>query len=72
MELLQYGRKRFSVIILDSDFRVIGETLMPDYTYNSQLMFVREDGLYISDSHYLNPEFSDDELSFRRFVLTER
>jgi hypothetical protein len=72
MELLQYGRKRFSIIILDSDFHIIGETLMPDYTYNSDVMFIRRDGLYISESHYLNPEYSDDELSFRRFVLTER
>jgi hypothetical protein len=32
-------------------------------------MFVREDGLYISSSHFLNPNFSDDILSFQRFDL---
>ncbi len=69
MELLQYGRKNFSIIILDKNFNIIGETLFPDYTYNSTLMFVREDGLYISDSHYLNPDYSDDELSFKCFTL---
>lgn len=69
MELLQYGRKNFSIIILDKNFNIIGETLFPDYTYNSTLMFVREDGLYISDSHYLNPDYSDDVLSFKCFTL---
>lgn len=33
------------------------------------MMFVREDGLYISDSHYKNPSFNEDVLSFRRFEL---
>lgn len=72
MELLQYGRKNFSIILLDKDFNIIGETLFPDYTYNSGVMFIREDGLYISDSHYLNPEYSDDVLSFRRFVVQRK
>lgn len=71
MELLQYGRTKFSILILDKDLNVIGETLFPENTYNSQLMFIRQDGLYISDSHPLNPEYSDDVLSFQRFDLTQ-
>ncbi|MDH6342629.1 hypothetical protein M2480_002759 [Parabacteroides sp. PFB2-12] len=71
MELLSYGRKRFSIIIVDEAFQVIGETLFPDYIYNSRLMFVREDGLYISNSHYMNPAYSDDILSFDRFELVK-
>jgi len=35
-------------------------------------MLIHEDGLYISDSHYLNSEFSDDELSFRLFKLIKQ
>lgn len=72
MELMEYGRKNFSIIILDKNFQVIGETLFPNYTYNSKLMLIREDGLYISDSHYMNPNFSDDILSFKRFDLVEQ
>jgi hypothetical protein len=72
MELWYYGRKKFSIIIFDKDFNIIGETLFPDYTYNSLVMFIREDGLYISSSHYLNPEYSDDVLSFRRFDLVKK
>lgn len=71
MELMEYGRKNFSVMIIDKNFNVIGETMFPDYTYNPKLMIIREDGLYISDSHYMNPDFSDDVLSFKRFDLVE-
>lgn len=70
-ELREYGRKNFTIIILDKDLNIIGETKFPDYTYNSQLIFIREDGIYISDSHYLNPNFNDDILSFKRFDLKQ-
>ena len=68
-EIFQFGRKVFSIIILNKDFDIIGETLFPEYTYVSGMMFVREDGLYISDSHYKNPSFNEDVLSFKRFEL---
>lgn len=71
VELLNYGRKNFSIIILDKDFNVIGETLFPDYTYNSGLMFVREDGLYVSSSHPMSNQYSDDYLNFQRFDLVK-
>ncbi|GHV51082.1 hypothetical protein FACS1894181_12470 [Bacteroidia bacterium] len=71
-ELIQYGRKNFSILILDKDFNVVGETKFPDYTYNSMVWFVREDGLYISASHFMNPSYSDDWLVFHRFDLVEK
>lgn len=70
MELIEYGRKNFSIILLNKDLQIIGETLFPDYTYNPKQMMILADGLYISDSHYMNPRFSDDLLSFVRFDLT--
>lgn len=70
LDLLEYGHRNFSIIILNEDFEIIGETLFPDYTYNSRLMFVREDGLYISTSHFMNPNYSDDILSFQRVDLS--
>ena len=69
MELMKYGRKRFSILIIDKELKVIGETLFPDYTYNPKLALIRPDGLYLSDSHYMNPDFSDDVLSFQKFEL---
>lgn len=71
MELLEYGGKNFSIIILDKDLKYIGETKFPDYTYNSKLMFVSKEGLYISSSHYMNPNFSDDLLNFSCFNLVK-
>lgn len=69
MELLMYGRKKFSIIILDQDFNTIGETLFPEYQYNSAVMFIREEGLYISTSHPMSPDYSDEKLTFKCFTL---
>lgn len=70
-DIWQFGRKVFSIIILDKEFNVIGETLFPEYIYISTLMFVRKDGLYISNSHYKNPDFNEDILSFKKFELVK-
>lgn len=70
-ELFQYGRKKFSILVLDKNLKVIGETKFPNYTYHSQLMFIREDGLYISTTHIMNPQYSDDILSFQKFNLVK-
>lgn len=69
LDLYRSGRKTFSVMILDKQLQVIGETSFPAYTYNSYLAFVLEDGLYISLSHIKNPDYSDDVLCFRKLVL---
>lgn len=71
LELMDFGRKNFSIIILDKDLNYIGETIFPDFTYNSTLLFIHEDGIYISNSHYLNPQYSDDKLEFVCFELTK-
>jgi len=71
-ELWKSGRKRFSIIILDKDFNIIGETLFPDYIYRSVTLFIEENGLYICDSHYKNPDFNEDVLSFQCFELIKK
>ncbi|GHT87680.1 hypothetical protein FACS189474_1100 [Bacteroidia bacterium] len=72
IELWTSGRKRFSIVILDEHFNIIGETLFPDYTYKSKMLFVGEEGLYICDSHVKNPEFNEDILSFQCFELSKK
>ena len=42
------NRKRFSIMILDENLDIVGETMMPDNTYNPFMSFVAEDGLYIA------------------------
>lgn len=71
IDLLSYGKKGFSIIILDKDLNVMGETLFPDYTYNSMMAFVHEDGLYLSASHAFNENYSDDWLNFQCFKLVQ-
>lgn len=68
-DIYAYGRKTFSIIILDKDFNSIGETLFPDYIYNPTLTFINKDGLYISCSHYKNPNYNEDSLDFIKLEL---
>lgn len=69
MDILHWGRKQFSIIILDKDLNVIGETLFPAYTYNSMLYFVAEDGLYLSATHFKRPDFDENVLRFQKMEL---
>jgi hypothetical protein len=69
IDIFTTGRKRFSIIILDKDFNIIGETLFPDYTYCSVSMFVEKEGLYIRSNHFMNPDFIEDKLMFTCFEL---
>lgn len=67
-----YGRKKFSVMVLDKDFRLLGETLFPEGIYNSFVFLVHEDGLYISRDYRIGTaEQSEDYLTFERFELAE-
>lgn len=72
VDLYRSGRKVFSIMILDKNFNVIGETLFPEYTYNPKLSFILEDGLYISLNHIKNPNYSDDLFQFQKFELRQR
>lgn len=68
-----YGRKKFSVMVLDEDFHVVGETLFPEGIYNSFVFFVNEDGLYISRDYKIGTaEQSEDYLTFELFQLLKK
>lgn len=68
-----YGRKKFSVLILDKDFQVIGETLFPEGIYNSFVFLVNKDGLYISRDYQVGMgNQSDDYMTFERFELVSK
>ena len=69
-DLMKTGKK-FSIMILDKDFKVIGETLFPENIYIPVMFFILKDGLYISDNNFQNPEFNENVLSFRRMDLIE-
>lgn len=68
-----YGRKKFSVMVLDEDFHVIGETLFPEGIYNSFVFFINKDGLYISRDYKIGmAEQSEDYLTFELFQLIKK
>ncbi len=58
----------FSVIIIDSNFRIIGETTMPFQHYDPHSNFITKEGLFFG-LHVNHPEFDPDYLSFARFSL---
>lgn len=66
-----YGRKLFSVIILNKEFEIIGETLFPEAVYNSYVFFVHKDGLYISRDYQMLYGQSEDYMTFELFNLVE-
>jgi len=68
-ELVVHGRKKFSIMILDENFNIIGETLFPEWIYSPTVLFVHRDGLYISNNHPMNPAFNEDILSFQCFEV---
>ena len=68
-DIWDLGRSKFSVIILDKELNIIGETLFPENMYASRLFFVSKDGLYISTSFIKNPHYSDERLCFQRMDL---
>ncbi len=68
MKLCEFCRI-FSVMIIDEDFNVLGETLMPENTYNSNMFFINEAGLWISTNHPDNPDFEEDAINFQLFNL---
>lgn len=69
LELLRMGRKQFSIIVLNENLEIMGETLFPEYTFNPNLFMVLGDGLYLSTNHIKNPNYSDNELCFQRIDL---
>jgi hypothetical protein len=61
--------KPFSIIILDENFKKVGETQIFKEKYAYTNFFVAPEGLYISKNHPENPEADEDYLSFDLFKL---
>ena len=70
MDLVQYPQK-FSIIILDKDMNIIGETIFPTDVYDMHGYFINKDGLYLSRSNPLNPEYDEDKLEFQLINLVK-
>lgn len=65
---LTHTRQEFTIMIINRDFEVIGETKFPKNRYMPKMVFVGEKGLYISENNPYSDEFSEDKLVFSCFV----
>ena len=61
--------KEFSVIVLNEDFEIIGETKFPGKKYFYKMSFVGREGLYISENNLENPQFDENKLVFTCFKI---
>ena len=61
--------KEFSVIVLNADFEIIGETKFPGKKYFYKKSFVGREGLYISENNLENPQFDENKLVFTCFKI---
>lgn len=68
-DIFHSKKKNFSIIILDNEFNIIGETLFPDNLYVPELLFITKDGLFISTNNERNSKFDEDLLNFERIEL---
>lgn len=61
--------RKVSIIILDENFIVKGETLLPTNKHNIYNLFITPEGLNISNSHPDNPNLNEDVLSFTTYKV---
>lgn len=66
-----YDSKPISVIILNLDFKKVGETRLPNKMHDPLAVCVAKEGLLISNSNLDNPELPEDELSFTVYLPEE-
>lgn len=62
---------QFSIIVLDENLNVKGETLMPPEKYDPFMFFIAPDGLYLA-LHCNHPEYNPDSLMFERFNFEDK
>lgn len=69
ISVLTKTKKQFSILIIDSNFNIIGESLFPENQYIPEMLFINKNGLYICDNNFNNSLFNEDILSFRKIDL---
>lgn len=72
MDFLQFDGHSFTIMVLDEEFNVLCEYVLPRDTYNSTPMFVDNGGLYINETHFLNPDYNESIYPMRRFELVKK
>lgn len=58
----------FSIMIIDSNFKVIGETSFPENTYTTGDFFVGPKGLYLQSNNMFNSNFDENIIKYDIFL----
>ena len=58
----------FSIIIMDENLNVVGETLLPEKTYDPYMKFIAKEGLYLA-LHINHPLYDPDLLAFEKMEV---
>ena len=69
MQMTAHGRSIFSIIILDKNFHIVGETIFPEFAYTPTVFFVHKNGLFIKNNHMMRSDFDENILSFECLEL---
>lgn len=69
LSMLAEFHRNVSIMVIDEDFNVIGETLLPNKTYNANMFFINQAGLWISTNNPENPHFEEDVMNFELFKI---
>jgi len=59
----------FSIMVLDENLTLIGETLMPMNTYDPLMAFITRDGLFLA-LHPNHPKYDPDSLAFEKMIIS--
>lgn len=62
----------FSIMIINSDYKVIGETVFPAGKYAPKIFFVNKDGLWLCENNFQREDMTDDVMMFRCLKLEEK
>ena len=62
---------KVSIMVLDSNFKIISEDLLPLGKYDFEDLFVTKEGLWMSTNNPNNPNFNDEIMSFDLLTLKD-
>lgn len=59
----------FGIMVLDKNFRVICELVLPENIYLQHHFFIAKEGLFLAANHPKNPDVKESELCFHIYTL---
>ncbi len=60
------------IVILDKNFKHLGDVYFPDNTYSFENIFITKDGVYISEDAVENPSYDVNAMRYRLFKLRKQ